>query len=370
MRVLITGAGIGGLTAALSLHAMGIDAVVLEAAREIRPLGVGINLLPHAVGELTALGLGDELAAIGIATTENVYCDHTGTDLFTEPRGLAGGYRWPQYSVHRGQLQRMLLTAVEARGIPVRTGSRVTGFEQDDDCVRAAGIEADVLVGADGLHSAIRAQLHPGEGPLNWSGVRMCRGITETGPFRTGRTMIIARGPGDAELIAYPIGPATINWVAMVAVAPPGPLPGDADWNTPGSAEDVVPYFGWDLGWLDVPRLITDSERIFAYPMVDRDPLPHWGHGRVTLLGDAAHPMYPVGANGASQAIVDARSLAAALSTETLAVYEKTRREETAAVIAANREMQRTGHARTAGELAHITDTYRRDTRADTLRGA
>ncbi|KAA9166347.1 flavin-dependent oxidoreductase [Amycolatopsis acidicola] len=362
MRVLIAGAGIGGLTAALSLHAAGIEAEVLDAASEIRPLGVGINLLPHAVGELIALGLGDELAAIGVATAENVYCDHTGHDLFAEPRGLAGGYRWPQYSVHRGRLQLMLLAAARERGIPVRTGIRVDGFDQDADSVRAAGTEADILVGADGLHSAIRARLHPGEGPLHWSGVRMWRGTSETGPFRTGRTMIIARGPGDAELIAYPIGPATINWVALLPVAPPGPLPGDADWNAPGSAEDLLPHFGWDLGWLDVPRLITSSERVFTYPMVDRDPLPHWGHGRVTLLGDAAHPMYPVGANGASQAIVDARALA--LNAGNLAAYEKTRLPETADVIRANREMQRTGHARDAAELAHITGTYRRKTRA------
>jgi 2-polyprenyl-6-methoxyphenol hydroxylase-like FAD-dependent oxidoreductase len=377
MRVLIAGAGIGGLTAALTLHAVGIEATVIEGARELRPLGVGINLLPHAVHELTELGLGDELASIGVATAENVYCDRFGTKLFAEPRGLAGGYRSPQYSVHRGQLQMLLLSAVRERLGPqaVRTGTRLERFEQDGDTVRVRvpgdELETDVLVGADGLHSAVRAQLHPNQGPLLWSGVRMWRGATEAEPFLTGRSMIIVRGEGQVELIAYPIGQSLINWVAMVPVAAPGPLPGDANWNLPGRAEDVLPYFDWDLGWFDVPGLIRNSTSIFEYPMVDRNPLPSWSEGRVTLLGDAAHPMYPVGANGGSQAIVDARALADELSWDFpggLIPYEHTRREATAAVVAANREMQRTGDAKSAEELARITDAYRRDTGADALR--
>ncbi|WAL69094.1 flavin-dependent oxidoreductase [Amycolatopsis cynarae] len=377
MRVLIAGAGIGGLTAALALHAVGVEAVVLESAREIRPLGVGINLLPHAVGELTRLGLDGELARLGIATRENLYCDSSGARLFSEPRGLAGGYQHPQYSVHRGRLQTMLLSAVRARlgEDAVRTGMRVEGFDQDADSVRVGisgrerPIEADLLVGADGVHSVVRAQLHPGEGPLLWSGVRMWRGVTRMNPFFDGRTMVIVRGSGDgdAELIAYPIGPASVNWVALVPVGEPGPLPGDAHWNRPGRAEDLLPLFDWNLGWLDVAELITRSEVLLEYPMVDRDPLPHWGHGRVTLLGDAAHPMYPVGANGASQAVVDARVLATELSGGSpagLARYEGIRRDATAEVIAANREMQRTGGTRSPRELARITETYRRRTTA------
>ncbi|MFI1328591.1 flavin-dependent oxidoreductase [Streptomyces sp. NPDC020845] len=375
MRVLIAGAGIGGLTAGLSLHAAGFEVTVIEAVRELRPLGLGINLLPHAVGELTALGLGDELARISVATAENVYCDQFGKALYTEERGLAGGYRWPQYSVHRGRLQSLLLAAVRDRLGPhaVRTGTRLLDFEQDADAVRVrvpgAEIEAAALVGADGLHSAVRARLHPDQGPLLWSGVRMWRGAAEARPFLGGRTSVIARGAGNAELVAYPIGPSLINWVALVPVGEPGPLPGDANWNTPGRAEEVLEHFGsWDLGWLDVPALIGDSPAILEYPMVDRDPLPAWGEGRVTLLGDAAHPMYPVGANGASQAIVDARVLAEQLALDFprgLAAYEKARREATAAVVAANREMQRTGDARSPEELARITATYRRATRAD-----
>ncbi|MBP2406004.1 FAD-dependent monooxygenase [Streptomyces syringium] len=386
MRVLIAGAGIGGLTAALALHAAGIESSLVEGARELRPLGVGINLLPHAVRELTDLGLGDDLARIGVAITENVYCDRSGTTLFTEKRGLAGGYDRPQYAVHRGRLQMLLLSAVRERlgADAVRTGARLTGFTQDAESVRAqaGGTEsaADLLVGADGLHSAVRAQLHPDQGPLAWSGVRMWRGVTERRPFLGGESMLIARGAGvvargagseaGLELIAYPIKPDLVNWVAQVQVADPGPLPGDANWNLPGRPEDVLRHIGhWKLGLLDVPALIADSSMILEYPMVDRDPLPSWGSGRVTLLGDAAHPMYPVGANGASQAVVDARALADALAgaggPAGLAAYERTRREATAAVIAANREMHAGAGARTPAELARITERYRRATGAD-----
>lgn len=229
-----------------------------------------------------------------------------------------------------------------------------------------------MLVGADGLHSAVRERLHPGQGPLLWSGVRMWRGVTENEPFLSGRSMAIARGEGNAALIAYPIGPSLVNWVAEVRVAESGPLPGDANWNQPGRAQDVLRYFGgWDLGWLDVPGLIRNSAMILEYPMVDRDPLPWWGQGRVTLLGDAAHLMYPVGANGASQAIVDAHVLADELARdfpEGLATYEKKRGEATAAIIAANREMLRTGDTRSPEELARVTETYRRVTDADNRR--
>jgi 2-polyprenyl-6-methoxyphenol hydroxylase-like FAD-dependent oxidoreductase len=372
MRILVAGAGIGGLTAALALHEAGIDVTVLESAGELRPLGVGINLLPHAVRELSALGLGDALAGIGVATAENVYCDQSGKTLFTEPRGIAGGYGWPQYSVHRGRLQMLLLDAVRERLGPhaVRTGAPVEDFAQDARGVRVrvpdGEVEGDALVGADGLHSKIRALLHPGPDPLLWSGVRMWRGVTETEPFLGGRSMVIVRGEGNAELIAYPIGPEQVNWVALIPVAEAGPLPGDANWNHPGRTEDVLAYLGgWELGWLDVPGLIRHGEPILEYPMVDREPLPWWGKGRVTLLGDAAHPMYPVGANGASQAIVDARVLAAELTgdlPEALARYEKTRREATTAVVSANRDMQRTGDARSPEELARVTETYRHAT--------
>ncbi|KUL45213.1 hypothetical protein ADL28_37370 [Streptomyces violaceusniger] len=389
MSVLIAGAGIGGLAAALSLHAAGVGTAVVESAREIRPLGVGINLLPHAVRELIELGLGDELAAIGVATAENVYADRSGRRVFTEPRGVAQGYRWPQYSVHRGELQRLLLAAVRERlgAEAVRTGARVVGFDDSAERTgpgkrggvrvrildRATGTveesAARALIGADGLHSAVRAALHPQDGPLLWSGIRMWRGTTRAEPFLTGRSMVIVRD-GDAELVAYPIGGGRVNWVGQVRVSEPGPLTGDAAWNRVGRLADVLPYFDhWRLGWLDVPGLLVNCGEILEYPMVDREPLPWWGSGRVTLLGDAAHPMYPVGANGASQAVVDARVLARELARTgdvptALARYETERREATAAVVRANRAMNRAG-ARTPEELARVTDTYRDTTGGD-----
>lgn len=379
--VLVAGAGIGGLATALSLHAAGIDAVVVESARQIRPLGVGINLLPHAVRELTELGLTDDLAAAGVATARNVYCDRFGHEIFSEPRGMAQGYRWPQYSIHRGELQLLLLeTALERLGAgAVRTGMRLTGFEDTADAVRARLLDrktgavetiyAKALIGADGLHSTVRAQLCPADGPLRWSGIRMWRGVTEAESFLDGRSMVIVR-EGDAELVAYPIGRNRINWVCLVRVSEPRPLAGDVGWNRTGRLADVLPYYeDWALGWLDVAGLLRNSDRILEYPMVDRDPLPVWGSGRVTLLGDAAHPMYPVGANGASQAIVDARVLAHELGQASdlpagLAAYENTRRDATAAVVRANRSMNNAG-ARTAQELARVTDNYRHATGSD-----
>lgn len=363
MRVLIAGGGIGGLTAALSLHAAGIKALVVEAAREIKPLGVGINLLPHAVRELSELGLADALAATGIPTAELVYHDRFGNRIWAEPRGLAAGYRWPQYSIHRGELQALLLAAVQQRlgASSVRTGIVVERHEQTGAGVRVAlrdrnsgeveQVTADVLIGADGIHSAVRAQLHPDEGPPRWNGILMWRGVTEAAPFLTGRTMIMAGSNLTRKFVAYPIsrsaelrGRSAINWVAEVRLHEESTIaPGD--WNRRGRIEDVLPHFAtWRFPWLDVPALITGAPAVFEYPMVDRDPLSSWGAGRVTLLGDAAHPMYPIGSNGASQAILDARALAWHLATAidpeaALSAYEADRRPATSALVLANRGM-------------------------------
>ena len=360
--MIVVGAGIGGLTAALSLHAAGIDALVIDAALTLRPLGVGINLMPHAVRELTELGLGDELAATGIPTAEHVHFDRHGNRIWSFASGVNVGYRWPQYSIHRGELQMILLDAVRTRLGPdaVRTGTVFSSFTEAPSGVavqvrdRRSGalsvLPADVLVGADGLYSGVRAQLHPGEPPPHWSGIMMWRGVVESEPFLTGRTVAVAGANATLKFVAYPIsrraellGRALVNWVAEVKV--PGGSAIAADWNRLGRVEDVLPWFAdWTFGWLDVPALITGAPQILEYPMVDRDPLSSWGSGRVTLLGDAAHPMYPVGANGGSQAIVDARVLAWSLSSsvtpaEGLGAYEAARLPRVNAIVLANRDM-------------------------------
>ena len=362
MKVIVAGAGIGGLTAALSLHAAGIDVLVVDAAAALRPLGVGINLMPHAVRELTELGLADALAATGIPTAEHVHFDRHGNRIWGFASGLNIGYRWPQYSIHRGELQMILLDAVRARLGPraVRSGTVVTEFTESASQVRAvvrdrrsgavSALGADVLVGADGLYSVVRAQLHPDEPAPCWSGIMMWRGVVAGEPFLTGRSVAVAGANAALKFVAYPIsrqaelqGRALINWVAEVMV--PGGSATAADWNRRGRVQDVLPWFAdWTFGGLDVPALITRAPQILEYPMVDRDPLPFWGTGRVTLLGDAAHPMYPVGANGGSQAIVDARVLAWCLAScgaaaEGLAAYEAARRQTVNAIVLANRDM-------------------------------
>ncbi|WJR35813.1 flavin-dependent oxidoreductase [Mycobacteroides immunogenum] len=374
--IVIAGAGIGGLTSALTLHAAGFEVTVLESAQQVKPLGVGINMLPHAVGVLTELGLGPQLTRMGIATTEIRFCDKHGTALYSEPRGLAGDYPYPQISVHRGQLQLMLLDAVREHLGPgsIRTASRVLGFESHETGVRVrtadGDVEAAVLVGADGVNSAVRAQLHPVD-PLRWSGVRMWRGASEIGPFLTGKTMIAAHDDTDHELIAYPISAHTVNWVALARTDPAGELPASARWNDPVSADEVLDHFpGWDFGWLDLDKMVRSTPHIVEYPMVDRDPLSRWGDGRVTLLGDAAHPMYPLGANGGSQSVVDAHVLARALSATPgdlargLTEYESERIGATRDVVLANRAMLRTWGEESADGLRDAARSYRQRTRA------
>jgi len=356
---LIGGAGLGGLSAALSLHAAGIEVRVVDAARELRMLGVGINILPHATRELVELGLADELVATGIPTTELIYHDRFGSRICGEPRGLAAGYRWPQYSIHRGELQLMLLHAVRRRlgADAVRTGLAVEAFECSDARVsvelrdrrtgRLVVESADVLVGADGINSAVRGQLHPDEGPAIWNGIHLWRGVTETEPFLDGRTMILSGA--DPVVVAYPVsrsaeqrGRSVVNWGVGARLGRPTHAP-LGDWHYLGGLNDVLPHVADRcFDWLDVPALVRATPTIWEYPMVDRNPLPHWGTGRVSLLGDAAHPMYPFGSNGGTQAIIDGRVLAWELAhaddpVAGLAAYQDARRERMNALVLANR---------------------------------
>ncbi|MEV0316220.1 flavin-dependent oxidoreductase [Nonomuraea fuscirosea] len=335
-RVIIAGAGIAGLTAALSLHAAGItDVTVHEAVAEPHPLGVGINILPHAVRELIELGLGERLAAIGVATADLTFLTHRGQRIWSEPRGLRAGYRWPQYSIHRGRLQMMLLEAVRERLGPesVVLGSPVTGLDHD----------ADLLVGADGIRSSVRQALFPGEGEPVPGGDVLWRGTTYAKPFLTGGSMLMI-GDSTQKLVIYPVAPPgddgtqLINWAVQHRARVEGVPTGD--WNQPVEVERVLPHVrGWHCDELDVQALIEGAEQVFQYPLVDRDPLPRWSAERVTLMGDAAHPMYPTGSNGGTQAVIDARVLAYALAHGLgLEFYEEQRRPVTNNIVLANRK--------------------------------
>ncbi|WP_444664198.1 flavin-dependent oxidoreductase [Cellulomonas sp. CW35] len=345
-RVLVCGGGIGGLAVGLTLHQLGVPFTVLEGARELAPLGVGINLQPNAVRELGDLGIGtDALDTIGVGVREWALVGRNGHDIHSEPRGLPAGYRWPQYALHRGRLQLLLADTLRERaGVDaVRLGHRVTGYEKNaDGTVAALGTRADgtafreegtLLVGADGIHSAVRAQMHPDQPPIHWGGTIMWRGTTQAPPVRTGSSFV-GLGSARHRVVLYPISPpdpatglATVNWIAELRV--------DAahDWQATGwfRAVDVADFAhhfdDWRYDWLDVPDLLRRAEVAYENPMIDRDPLPTWQDGPVLLVGDAAHAMYPTGSNGASQAIMDARLLGAAMlrhgvSVEALAAFD------------------------------------------------
>jgi 2-polyprenyl-6-methoxyphenol hydroxylase-like FAD-dependent oxidoreductase len=359
MEAIITGGGIGGLTLALTLHQAGIASRVYEAASEIKPVGVGINILPHATRELCRLGLEDALARVAVTTREAVFFNRFGQRIYSEPAGRYAGYEWPQFSIHRGDLQSVLVDAFNARvgADRLHTGWKCTGFAQTAASVDVQfantstdkalpSPRGDVLIACDGLHSVVRKQLHPDEGEPLYSGVNMWRGVSTWEPILSGASMIRAGWLATGKMVIYPIrdridakGRQLVNWVAELAT----PKHEQRDWNRRGKLADFIgPYEDWHFDWLDVPALIRAADSILEFPMIDQDPLPWWTRGRVTLLGDAAHPMVPRGSNGAGQAILDARALADALSAhadpaEALKAYEAARLPMTSAVVRANR---------------------------------
>jgi len=356
--VIIAGAGPAGLALALCLHQRGIPALVFEAVTELKPLGVGINLLPHAVRVLHDLGLREFLERIAIQTSELRYVNKFGQFIWAEPRGLGAGYRVPQYSIHRGDLQLLLLNALQERlgmnvvltSFALESWSETPGgvnvqLREKSGAVRR--VTGACLVAADGIHSAARRRLYPAEGPPRYAGRILWRAVTEAAPFLDGRTMIMA-GHQRQKFVAYPIsrehadrGRSLVNWIAELDV--PDWVTPRQDWNRQVSKGRFRERFAtWDFGWLDIPALIDGADAIYEYPMTDRDPLPRWSHGRMTLLGDAAHPMYPIGSNGASQAILDAESLANQLKASSdvataLQAYDDERRPATASIVLMNR---------------------------------
>jgi 2-polyprenyl-6-methoxyphenol hydroxylase-like FAD-dependent oxidoreductase len=326
--VLIAGGGIGGLSLALTLHQIGVEAHVIEAAREMKPLGVGVNLQPNAVRELYDMGLGAEvLGAVGLPAREWALVGLNGREVYAEPRGTLAGYRWPQYAVHRGAFHMALYEAARDRlgADAITLGARVTGYAQDAEGVTAevshAGgsrseLRGALLVGADGIHSGVRAQMHPDDPGVQWGGAIMWRGTVRAKPLRTGASFV-GLGTHRHRMVIYPIsepdaeGRALINWIAEVTVDPSHGWQQDG-WFRPVEIAEFAHHFeGFRYDWLDVPEMLAQADCAYENPMIDREPLPTWVEGRVALMGDAAHAMYPTGSNGASQAIVDARTIGA-----------------------------------------------------------
>ncbi len=328
--VIIAGGGIGGLATGLTLHQIGVPCLVLESAQEMRPLGVGINLQPNAVRELADLGIGEaELDRVGVPAREWALVGLNGRDIWSEPRGRLAGYRWPQYSVHRGRLHMLLYRTLIERAGPgsVRLGSRVTGYRIEGGAVVVAveeagavsELRATLLVGADGIHSAVRAQMHPAQPPIHWGGALMWRGTTMAKPIRSGASFV-GLGTHRQRVVFYPIshpdpatGLAMINWIAEVTVDNAEGWRQQGWFRQVGTGDFIHHFDGWTWDWLDVPALIRGADGAYENPMIDRDPVPTWVDGPVALIGDAAHAMYPTGSNGASQAIVDARVLGASM---------------------------------------------------------
>jgi 2-polyprenyl-6-methoxyphenol hydroxylase-like FAD-dependent oxidoreductase len=357
-EVIIVGAGIGGLTLGLALHAAEIPCRIFESAAEIRPIGVGVNLLPHATRELAALGLEAALARAAIETKDATFFNRFGQLIYQEPLGRAAGYEHPQFSIHRGDLQMLLLDAFCARagGDRLSTSRHCVGVEQDDTGVSVtfsdgpgganrSTVRGRVAIACDGINSAVRKQFFPGEGEPRYSGVNMWRGVTRWKPMLSGASMVRAGWLSHGKMVIYPIraagadGLQLINWVAEIET----PIYRKRDWTRAGSIDDFIgPFADWHFDWLDVPAFLRAADSVLEFPMVDQDPLPRWSFGRVTLLGDAAHPMVPRGSNGAGQAILDARALTAALldngdPVAALAAYEQQRLEATTRIVLTNR---------------------------------
>ena len=359
MNIAIVGGGIAGLSFALGLHKRGIDCDVFESVTDIKEIGVGITLLPHGMRELAALGVQDALESAGIENLESVFYTQHGQYVYREARGRHAGYDLPEIGIHRGKLHRILFDAAVSRlgANKVHTGMRCTGFSQNADGVQIdfsnahtgqpVSIKAQIAVACDGVNSVMRKQMHP-QDALCFAGINTWRGVTVHPPILTGKSYLRIGTVEVGKMVIYPIidnvdgkGNQLINWVAELQK----PNAAMNDWNRPGDPAVCAEIFkDWKFDFLNVPELILKAEKVFEYPMVDKDALPFWTQGRVTLMGDAAHPMYPRGSNGSAQALIDARTLAEQLSQhsnpqDALKAYEALRLAPTAKVVETNRNV-------------------------------
>ena len=358
MKIVVVGGGIAGLAFALQLHKLGMTCEVYESVPEVREIGVGITLLPHAMRELSALGLLDDLRAHAIENEDSVFFNRFGQFIYREPRGVHAGYPFPELGIHRGRLHRILFDAVLERlgadhvhtdhrciGLSQEGSSVMLAFEQTSSGVKLAPVHGDVVVACDGVNSTVRRRYYPDES-MAFGGINTWRGVTRHRPILGGRSYMRIGSIETGKMVIYPIaeigdgsGDQLINWVAEIRQD----VSARNDWNQPGRIEAVLPIFkDWRFDWLDVPALIEGADQVLEYPMVDKDPVPKWTFGRVTLMGDAAHPMYPRGSNGAAQAILDGIALAEQLHAQpdpsaALLAYERLRLEPTARIVRTNR---------------------------------
>lgn len=396
IKIIIVGAGVGGLVTALHLHAHGFTNIHLfEAVSRLRTLGVGINIQPSAVLILQNLGLLEALDKTGIRTKDLNYYNRFGNPIISEKRGVEAGYAVPQFSMHRGELQMLLMDAVKERlgAERVHLGHAISSYEQSEGGERVKAffvrrsdpekecevpsMEGDVMIAADGINSTVRSTLYPHEGPPRFSGRILWRGCFEREPYLSGASMVWA-GHANQKFIAYPIsdrsakkGKSYVNWIAELRIRKeddPDLTPPPTDWNRPVSKSNFEgPFQDWTFGFLDCKDLIDSTDTVYEFPMCDRDPVEQWSFGRLTLLGDAAHPMYPIGSNGASQAILDAECLTSSLMANpsdiplALKSYQDTRLPLTAKIVMANRangpdHVMQVAHERAPGGFAHIND--------------
>ncbi len=372
MTISIIGGGIAGLSLALGLHQQGIACEVYESVPEVKEIGVGITLLPHAMKELAALGVQAELEAVGIENLESVFYTRHGQYVYREARGRHAGYALPEIGIHRGKLHRILFRAVLQRlgSERVHTGHRCTGFSQDDQGITLQfalsdgsqrHVQTDHAVACDGVNSAVRKQMHPDD-KVCFAGINTWRGVTVHKPILTGKSYLRIGTVEVGKMVIYPIvdnvdgqGNQLINWVAELQ----RPDAAMNDWNKAGDPAVCAEIFkDWKFPFLDVPQLILQAESVFEYPMVDKDALPFWTQGRITLMGDAAHPMYPRGSNGSAQALIDARTLVDCLKQQPDAqaafqAYEALRLAPTAKVVQTNRTVPPDFIIMKADELSH-----------------
>ncbi len=397
-RVLISGGGIGGLALALTLHQIGVPFTVLESVRELRPLGVGINIQPNAVRELLDMGITTaDFEDIGASVEEWALVGQNGREIYSEPRGSKAGYKWPQYAVHRGQFHMLLAKIVLERcgASSIKLGHKVIGYENNSDgsvtaCCRLASGEmveesGTLLMGADGIHSAVRAQMHPEQPPIHWGGAIMWRGTTLAKPIRT-NCSFVGLGSHRHRMVVYPIskpdpdtGLALVNWIAEVTVDDPSARE-NVGWFRDVGIDDFIHHFkDWRYDWLDVPAMLQASDGCYENPMIDRDPVETWHDGSVALMGDAAHAMYPTGSNGASQAIIDARVMGSlflehGVTRDALAAYNEQLCGPVSKLVLLNRGLGPFGllklvNDRSSGHFENIDDIISPQERTDFMSG-